>query len=35
MSAWAEELGINYATLKTRLNKLKWPVERALTSDQK
>jgi hypothetical protein len=35
MSAWAEELGINYATLKTRLNKLKWPVERALTSDPK
>ena len=32
MVEWAEELGIKYVTLKTRLNKLGWPVERALTA---
>jgi hypothetical protein len=32
MVEWAEKLGINYATLKCRLNKLGWPVERALTN---
>lgn len=31
MSAWAEELGIKKNTLVTRLVKLKWSVERALS----
>lgn len=31
MSAWAEELGMSKNTLVTRLNKLGWPLERALS----
>jgi hypothetical protein len=31
MVVWAERIGLNYKTLKTRINKLKWPIERALT----
>ena len=31
LSAWAEELAINYGTLETRLGELNWPVERAFT----
>jgi hypothetical protein len=31
MVEWAEVLGINYVTLKTRINRLGWPAERALT----
>jgi undecaprenyl pyrophosphate synthase len=31
MVEWAEELGIKYVTLKTRLNKLGWSVEKSLT----
>lgn len=29
---WAEELGINYRTLRTRLFQLKWSVEKTLTT---
>lgn len=29
---WAREYGISYQTLKTRLNKMKWPVEKAITT---
>ena len=31
LTTWAEKLGINPETLSTRLGKLGWPVERALT----
>lgn len=31
MSEWAEHLGIDYYTLSTRINTLKWSIERALT----
>lgn len=30
-SGWAKKLGMNYTTLFMRINKYKWPVERALT----
>ena len=30
LSLWSKELGINYATLKCRINVLKWSVEKAL-----
>jgi len=30
MTEWAEELSISYCTLKDRINKLHWPIERAL-----
>jgi len=29
---WAEEIGIPYQTLKTRLNKMQWSTEKALTT---
>jgi hypothetical protein len=32
MTDWAHELGVNPALLATRLNLLKWPVEKALTT---
>ena len=32
IAAWAEQLGLNYGTLRSRLTKLKWPIERALTT---
>lgn len=32
ISQWAEELGIKYSTLTSRLNKLKWSEEKALTA---
>jgi len=32
---WAEELGFNVNTLTTRLNKLGWSVERALTEPKR
>lgn len=31
LAEWASHLGLNVRTLTTRLNKLKWPVARALT----
>jgi hypothetical protein len=31
LAEWSEITNIKYATLKIRINKLKWPVERALT----
>lgn len=31
LTDWAEELGINECTLSSRINKLHWPIERALT----
>lgn len=31
MVEWAEEFGLNYSTLRARLNKYGWPIERALT----
>lgn len=31
MNQWAEEMGINKATLSTRYNQLKWSVEKCLT----
>jgi len=31
MAEWAEELNISYDALKHRINKLHWPIERALT----
>lgn len=31
MAEWAREIGINYRTLKSRLNIRKWPLEKALT----
>lgn len=30
MSQWADELGIKYDTLESRLNRLKWSIERAM-----
>lgn len=30
MAQWADEIGIYYPTLEQRINKLKWPLERAL-----
>jgi len=35
MAMWAEELGISKQTLKARLGKYEWNVERALTTDAK
>lgn len=32
ISQWAYELGINHNTLLARLNKYKWPIEKALTT---
>lgn len=32
ISQWAEKLGIKYTTLYSRLNKLNWDIERALTT---
>lgn len=32
MVQWARELGVNYKTLKNRINNLGWPIERALTT---
>ena len=32
LAAWAQETGIPDATLRARLDRLKWPVERALTA---
>ena len=32
MSKWAEEIGINYSTLRHRINKLGWDIEKALNS---
>ena len=29
LAEWAEELGINYSTLKSRMNQMKWSVEKA------
>lgn len=33
MSKWAEESGINYSTLRNRINRSKMPVEKALRSE--
>nr|DAI23099.1 MAG TPA: PVL ORF-50-like family [Caudoviricetes sp.] len=30
LAQWSEELGINYGTLKSRINKLGWTTEEAL-----
>ena len=32
LSAWAEEIGIKYGTLSTRIHQLNWPIEKALTT---
>ena len=32
MKKWAEELNINYTTLMSRINKNKWPIEKAFTT---
>lgn len=32
IAGWAEEKGIKYTTLENRLNRLKWSVEKALTT---
>ncbi len=32
MAQWADEVGINYAALENRINRLKWPLSRALES---
>jgi hypothetical protein len=32
MAQWAREVGINYRTLKTRLNIAKWSITKALTT---
>ena len=31
LKAWSRETGISYSTLKTRLNRYAWPIDRALT----
>jgi len=31
LAAWAEEIGLPYGTFATRIDKLKWPIEKALT----
>jgi hypothetical protein len=35
MAEWSEITGISYHTLKQRINKSKWPVEKALTTPVK
>ena len=32
LAEWSEILGINYETLAARLNKYKWPIEKALST---
>lgn len=32
IAQWAKELGIAPATLRDRLNQLRWPLEKALTT---
>jgi len=35
MSEWANEFGIKYSTLRSRINLLGWDIERALTTPQR
>jgi hypothetical protein len=32
MKQWADELGVNYGNLRARINRSKWPIEKALTT---
>lgn len=32
MTMWAEEIGLNYSTLRARINEYGWPAEKALTT---
>jgi len=31
IAAWADDIGIEYCTLSSRINRYRWPIERALT----
>lgn len=35
LAAWADEIGIEYCILRARINRCRWPIERALTEPVK